>query len=271
MFVAAVLFPLLAIAQDPPPTWTPDPNFPDYQQTDPNVNNERIACAEVAATDSFYWISTNYNMPNLRQATWQTLANLLETNQYFKTIQNNGTYSGDFYDGKKAYIQTAGYSNRLSVEAQDTPGVDPVCRRPHRQRLTGSSSRWPWDKTSRLNSVGSTHTGEWDNGHFVAITGYNAGQSVNRRPRNCGQQREPAAHRRDPRTYTFSFDDFGNATAPYTYNYPVVTYYDPYYRERYRDYLLGLRRITRTNHACPFRHWRCHPARLRMASATRRR
>ena len=76
MLTAAVLFPWVAAAQDPPPTWTPDPNFPDYQQTDQNVNNGAYACAEVAATDSFYWLSTKYNMPNLQQATWQTLANL---------------------------------------------------------------------------------------------------------------------------------------------------------------------------------------------------
>ena len=56
-----------------PSGWTPDVQFQDFWQKDPGVNSGNMACAEVAATDSLWWLSTKYNLPNLIQGTAPTI------------------------------------------------------------------------------------------------------------------------------------------------------------------------------------------------------
>jgi hypothetical protein len=111
---SAALAPALA---DPPATWTPDPTFPDYYQRDPAVMNGSCACAPVAAVDSFFWLASKYDLPNLTNGvTWQQLTNRLEGPRFMGT---------DFFGNRSA------------------------------ERSISSSPRSPPARTSRSSSYGS--------------------------------------------------------------------------------------------------------------------
>ena len=178
----------------------------------------------------------------------------------------NGTSSGGFYNGKKAYIHTAGYDGRLTVEAEIPgggagmpPAMAPTIAWIQQQVAQGQ------DVEVEIGWI--NQSGEWDNGHFVAITGYNAANLLTADPEIPGTNASPLPYD-GTHAYTFSFDNFGNATAPYTYNYPVVTYYDPYYANDTEIIYSAFAESPEPTAADPFRHRRHQLARLRLASAT---
>ena len=221
LVVASLAGVMSATAQ--PATWTPDPQFPDYWQLAAGVNDPNEACAEVAATDSLEWLSSTYNLPNLVQGqTWQGLANTLEEPQYMDL--NGGTYSGDFVNGKIAYINSVGYANRLVVESQlGGEGTVPTISWIEQQVAARQ------DVEIEVGWIETTPSGPdlWLNGHYVAVTGYNQNNLLIADPWTGPGANNAESLQIDGTVATeLNFDAYGNQIPNYTLDYPEVTIND---------------------------------------------
>lgn len=156
-----------------PVNWAPDPDFPDFYQQDPAVNDGGCACAAVAATDSLFWLAETYNMPGLATfggATWQDVTNTIQGPDYMNRSNGRGTYSASFASGLQAYIDAAGYGNKLRVETQLGGQGDPPTLAWIEQQVAAGQ-----DVEILIGAITDNPTGgpaTWDGGHYVAVTGY---------------------------------------------------------------------------------------------------
>lgn len=149
-----------------PANWMPDPDFPDFYQQDPAVNDGGCACAAVAATDSLFWLAETYNMPGLATfggATWQDVTNTIQGPDYMNRSNGRGTYSASFASGLQAYIDAAGDGNKLRVETQLGGQGDPPTLAWIEQQVAAGQ-----DVEILIGAV----TDNPDGGHYVAVTGY---------------------------------------------------------------------------------------------------
>jgi hypothetical protein len=207
-----------------PSDWTPDAQFQDFWQKDSGVNSGNMACAEVAATDSLWWLSTKYNLPNLIQGkTWQGLANTLETSSYMN-LTGNGTYSGKFVDGKINYINSVGYGSQIQVEKQlGGQGTAPTIDWIKSQVALGQDVEVEigWIKQ------GSGGTDTWLGGHYVAVTGYDDSSLKIADPwTDTGANISETLQINNSGQTTLNFDAYGNYKSAYTLTYPQVTISD---------------------------------------------
>ena len=207
-----------------PSGWTPDVQFQDFWQKDSGVNSGNMACAEVAATDSLWWLSTKYNLPNLIQGkTWQGLANTLETSSYMN-LTGNGTYSGKFVDGKTNYINSVGYGSQIQVEKQlGGQGTAPTIDWIKSQVALGQDVEVEIGWIKQVS--GGTDT--WLGGHFVAVTGYDEDNLKIADPwTDSGANISEILQINNSGQTTLSFDAYGNYKSAYTLTYPRVTIND---------------------------------------------
>ena len=209
-----------------PPVWNPDPNFPDFYQKDPNVNNGGCACAPVAATDSLFWLADKYNFPNLKTqggATWQAVTNTLEGAAYMNTTNDNATYSGRFAAGKAKYISDAGYANQIvQLALLGGNGMPPTIDWIKQEVATGE------DVEILIGAITDVAGGaaSWDGGHYVAVTGYDQNNLKIADPWTNNNNNNENLPVTGSGNTTLNFDANGGAKPNYTQMYPRVNLQD---------------------------------------------
>jgi hypothetical protein len=216
LFVSLVSVPLVFAY---PAAWNPDPKYPDFWQQDPLIINGAVACGPTAATNSLYWLADKYNLPNLKDPVrWQNVANRLGNNM--KTWQNNGTYSGDFAAGKWQYITDQGYGNRIVQKSVLAARCDP----PPTVDWIKNEIAHGEDVEILIGWVKDNPTGydEWQNGHYVSVTGWSQnGFTISDPWNNNNSNSDPLGIGQNV-SLTLGFDEFGNPKTAYTKEYVAV-------------------------------------------------
>lgn len=222
--VAATVVALAAIpAWSYPATYNSDPNFPDYYQQDPAVNNGGCACAPVAATDSLFWLAQRYKgLGNLTKGkTWQQLTNTLENDTYMKTATNGATYAGNFADGKAQYIKDVGLQNKIKQRTQLGGSGTPTTIDFIKSEVAAGEDvelLVLWMKDPATPGDPASNVG----GHWVAVTGYDQNNLYVADPwndNNSNKDKTPITGNKD---VTLNFDSYGMAKTKYTQEYPTI-------------------------------------------------
>ncbi len=211
---------------DPPATWTPDPNFPDYYQRDPAVMNGSCACAPVAAVDSFFWLAQKYDLPNLTNGvTWQVLTNRLEGPRFMGTDFFGNTSAERFVKGMDEYIDVAGYQNRLEVKTRLGGSGDPPTLDFIRSEVAAGEDveiLVLWIENARNPGDPARTLG----GHWVAVTGYTTNDLLVADPWTNNDDNAEVMPLNHIASVTLDVDNNGGTVANYTQDYLEVTVND---------------------------------------------